>query len=111
MASTGRSWYPSVTLEFYKRSLDKAVIVDTKESRYLGVLASAPDTEDGKYIALTLTDVTILPTPAQAAAGTNIEPLPLVEQMLLKLDEITQIQRLRPEVLKKKGEGNVDQTS
>ena len=50
---TGRSWYPAVTIEFFKRSLGKPVVVETQEStRYLGLLASAPDTVEGKYIIL-----------------------------------------------------------
>jgi hypothetical protein len=105
---TGRSWYPAVTLEFFKRSLSKAVVVETKdEARYMGILASAPDTIEGKYIILR--SVAFLPKP-EPGKDSNVESLPLVEEMLLNIDGVALVQRLKPEILKQKGSDNVHQT-
>lgn len=104
---TGRSWYPAVTLEFFKRSLSKAVVVETKEqARYMGILASAPDTVDGKYIILR--SVAFLPKP-ELGRDSNLESLPLVEEMLLNIDGVALVQRLKPELLKRKGSKDVKQ--
>ena len=96
---TGRSWYPSVTVEFFKHSLNAAVRVETPEMRYLGVLISAPDTADGEHIILR--SVAVLPR-GEPGTDPRLEPLPLVEEMLIKIDHLTSMQLLKPTVLKKK---------
>jgi Family of unknown function (DUF6338) len=98
---TGRSWYPSVALQFFKYSLDQAVIVTSENKRYLGILASAPDTYDDQH--LLLTDVSILPKEGEAAGGqTQPEALPLVDFMILKFQDVTEIQKLKSSVLETK---------
>jgi hypothetical protein len=90
-----------VALQFFKHSLDQAVIVTSENNRYLGILASAPDTYDDQH--LLLTDVSILPKEGQVAGGPpQPEALPLVELMLLKFQDVTEIQKLKSSVLETK---------
>lgn len=105
---TGRSWYPSVTVEFFKHSLNSAVRVETLEMRYLGVLSSAPDTADGEHIILR--SVAVLPK-GEPGIDPKLEPLPLVEEILIKIDQLTSIQLLKPTVLKKKEADDGDKAS
>lgn len=106
---TGRSWYPSVKVEFFKRSLNNAVRVETSDMRYLGVLFSAPDTADGEHIILR--SVALLPKD-EPGKDQKLEPLPLVEEILVKIDDVTDMQLIKPAVLKKKkGERDANQAS
>jgi hypothetical protein len=50
---TGRDWYPSVAFKFFRENIDKAVEVSVQGTKYIGVLISAPDTKEDKYIIIT----------------------------------------------------------
>lgn len=97
---TGRDWYLSVSLRFFETNLNRAVVVTTKTKRYGGVLFSAPDgKEDGHII---LTSVALVPGDESAAKGNgpiSPEPLPLVDFLLIKLDEVVEIQALKSDIL------------
>jgi len=94
---TGRDWYPSVAFRFFKENLNKAVIVSVENRRYLGILFSAPDTKEDKYVILT--KVSLLPSPG--SGQTTIERLPLVDYLLIKFDDIREIQALTRDVLRR----------
>ena len=87
---TGRDWYPSVKQKFFDKNLNAAVIVETPTTRYLGILFSAPDTKEDPHIVLS--EVSRLPKPGDALQ--EIEPLPLVRWVLIKFDDIIEIQAL-----------------
>ena len=84
---TGRDWYPSVAFRFFKENLDKGVTVVTSNKRYTGVLYSAPDTAEDKYIILT--SVWVLPEPNPDKLMP--EQLKLVKHLLIKIDEISEM--------------------
>ncbi|MBF6570397.1 MAG: hypothetical protein IVW54_16130 [Candidatus Binataceae bacterium] len=87
---TGRDWYPSVKQKFFDKNLNAAVIVQTPSARYLGILFSVPDTKEDPHIILS--EVSLLPKPGDASR--EIEPLPLVRWVLIKFDDIIEIQAL-----------------
>jgi hypothetical protein len=92
---TGRDWYPSVKQKFFDKNLNAAVIVETPTARYLGILFSAPDSKEDPYIVLS--EVSRLPRPSDASK--EIEPLPLVRWVLIKFDDIIEIQALTAEAV------------
>lgn len=94
---TGRDWYPSVRFRFFQDSLDKVVVVRLDNRRYLGILFSAPDRKDDNFIILK--EVSLLPEGDRQEE--TIEPLPLVESLLLRVDDIQEIQSLERRVLRK----------
>lgn len=49
---TGRDWYPSVRFRFYRENIDSGITFVANGNRYAGILFSAPDTVDDKYIML-----------------------------------------------------------
>jgi len=64
----------------------------------MGILDSAPDRTDDHYIILR--DVHLLPSVTTRKGRNNkIEPLPLVRRLLIKFDDIKQIQALTDETL------------
>jgi uncharacterized protein DUF6338 len=101
---TGRDWYPSVALRFFERVKLRVVVVTTKNRRYGGVLFSAPDArEDGHII---LKDVALLPDEELAAKSDSRlvpVPLPLVEFLLIRLDEVLEIRALKKDILSPAG--------
>jgi hypothetical protein len=93
---SGRDWYPSVAKKFFDQNINQVVIVDTRDTRYMGILFGAPDTKDDPHIILS--EVSRLPKPGEQPA--EIEQLPLVRWVLVKFDDIIEIQALKPETLK-----------
>lgn len=89
---TGRDWYPSVALKFFDQNLSRVVVIGTPQSRYLGTLFSAPDTREDSYIVLS--NVSLLPPIGVEGA---IEQLPLVRWVLIKFDDIIEMQALTEE--------------
>lgn len=87
---TGRDWYPSVRQKFFDKNLGAAVIVETPAARYLGILFGAPDSKEDPHIILS--EVSRLPKPGDVSQ--EIEPLPLVRLVLIKYDDIIEIQAL-----------------
>lgn len=63
----------------------------------MGILFGAPDTKEDRYVILT--KVAVLPEPGSRER--DIESLPLVNQILVKWDDIDEIQALTPEILVK----------
>ena len=59
---TGRDWYPSVALKFFEQNVERVVVVETPNDRYLGVLHSGPDSREDPYIILS--EVSSLPNEA-----------------------------------------------
>ena len=92
---TDRDWYPSVKQKFFAKNLNTAVIVETPAARYLGILFSAPDNKEDPHIILS--EVSRLPRPTDASR--EIEPLPLVRWVLIKFDDIVEIQALTSEAI------------
>lgn len=92
---TDRDWYPSVAFRFFKESVDRAVIIQVDDTRYLGILFAAPDNKEDKYVLLK--SVAILPKPGEAG---RLEPLPLVESLLIKVDDISTILSYSGDVLR-----------
>jgi hypothetical protein len=92
---TDRDWYPSVEQMFFVRNLNQAVIVETPETRYLGILFAAPDSKEDPYIVLS--EVSRLPK--RGDSNQQIEPLPLVRWVLIKFDDIIEIQALTSEAI------------
>jgi hypothetical protein len=90
---TGRDWYPSVKQKFFDQNLNASVIVETPSARYLGILFSAPDSKEDPHIILS--KVARLPRPSDVSQ--EIESLPLVRWVLVKFDDIIEIQALMPE--------------
>jgi len=93
--ATGRDWYPSVAQKFFDRNLNKVVIVGTPSTRYLGILFRAPDTKGDPHIILS--EVSRLPNPE--SQSNEIEPLPLVRWVLIRFDDIVEIQALTSEAV------------
>ena len=91
--ATGRDWYPSVAFRFYKENLDCAIDVTTTNSRYLGVLYSAPDCKDDTHIIIT--------DPGIIVDG-KVERLKTVRQIAIGIDEIKEIKSFKQNLLKKK---------
>jgi Family of unknown function (DUF6338) len=96
---SGRDWYPSVKQKFFEENLNTAVIVETPAARYLGILFGAPDTNEDPYIILS--EVSRLPKPGDASQ--EIEPLPLVRLLLVRYDDIVEIQALTSAAIKQLG--------
>ena len=92
---TGRDWYPSVKQKFFDRNLNQAVIVETPQTRYLGILYSAPDTKEDPHIVLS--EVSRIPKPGESPQ--QIERLPLVDSVLIRFDDIIEIQALTSEAV------------
>jgi hypothetical protein len=92
---TGRDWYPSVKQKFFDKNLNAAVIVETPTARYLGILFGAPDNKEDPHIILS--EVSRLPRPSEASK--EIESLPLVHWVLIKFDNIVEIQALTSEAV------------
>jgi hypothetical protein len=92
---TGRDWYPSVAKKFFDQNINRAVIVNTGDTRYMGVLFGAPDTKEDPHIILS--EVSRLP---KLGEEPKIEQLPLVRWVLIKFDDIVEVQALKPEALK-----------
>ena len=91
---TGRDWYPSVAKKFFAQNINQVVIVSTPDTRYMGILFTAPDTKEDPHIILS--EVSRLPKPGEEP---NIEELPLIRWVLIKFDDIIEIQALKPEAL------------
>lgn len=97
---TGRDWYSSVAYKFFNENTDKAVVVAVEGNRYMGILDSAPDTKEDRYIILK--DVYLLPGPESKLK--EIEKLSYVDHLLIKFDDIKEIQALKTEnTTRKKG--------
>jgi len=76
--------------KFFVKNLNAAVIVETPAARYIGILFSAPDSKEDPHIILS--EVSRLPRPSDASQ--KIEALPLVRWLLIKFDDIIEIQAL-----------------
>lgn len=92
---TGRDWYPSAAQRFFVQNIDRAVVVATPETRYLGILFAAPDTKEDPHIILS--EVSRLPKPG--TPDPKIERLPLVRWVLIRFDQIVEIQALTTDAL------------
>lgn len=92
---TGRDWYPSVALRFFSENVNRTIIVRTRANRYMGILFGAPDTKEDRYVILTSAFL----LPEAGSPEPEIEPLPLVSQLLIKWDDIDEIQALTPDIL------------
>ncbi len=94
---TGRDWYPSVAFRFYKENLDKLIEVRTDKERYIGILYSAPDTQNDNYIIITspciLKDVN---------GKTNKIPLEFVDSIVFRLDEINIVRAYKENLIPQK---------
>lgn len=93
---TGRGWYPTVALRFFATSIRKAVVVTTEEKRYMGVLLSAPDRGDDGHVVL---GNVFLVHEEEGSQQPRLEPLPLIERFLIRLDQVRDIQILKETVL------------
>jgi|SRR5208283_2638638 len=91
---TGRDWYPSVAHKFFYQNIGHIVVVGTPDNRYLGFLHSAPDTKEDKYVILHR--VARLPKPGEPS--TEPEDLPYVRWVLVKFDDIVEMQALTGDV-------------
>jgi hypothetical protein len=78
------------------------VIVETPAARYLGILFSAPDNKEDPHIILS--EVSRLPRPSDAIQ--EIESLPLVRWVLIKFDDIVEIQALTSEAVESTDSGS-----
>jgi hypothetical protein len=94
---SGRDWYPSVALRFFDTNINRAVVVTTENRRVMGILFSAPDRKGDAHIVLT----NVSRVPAEGENG-EIEALPLVESLLIRLDEVVQIEALSSTVLQQR---------
>jgi hypothetical protein len=92
---TGRDWYSSVAFRFFNENVNKGVIVKVQGVRYMGILYGAPDTAEDKYIILT--KVSVLPD--VGSEKSKVESIPLVRHVLIKFDDIAEIQSLDESVL------------
>lgn len=98
---TGRDWYPNVSFQFYKENLDKMIEFKIEDRRYIGVLFKAPDTVDDNYIIVKNLHE-IIPVKRRGKAVPDkweIQPLSLVNQMVLKLSEVKEIKSYKETVL------------
>jgi len=90
---TGRDWYPSVALKFFEQNIERVVVVETASDRYLGVLHSGPDSKEDPHIILS--EVSSLPKRGEPPRSP--EALPMVSSVLIRFDDIIEIQALKPE--------------
>jgi len=101
---TGRDWYPSIAFRFFKDNLDKVVEVTIGDLKYVGILFSAPDTKDDKYIILRQPHLIY-----KTDSGYEKEELKLIDSMVIKFDDINEIKAYNETILKsksKKGDNN-----
>ncbi len=91
---TGRDWYPSVAFRFFHENMNKAVEIKTGENRYIGILYSAPDTIDDKYVII------IKPYLIQPGKQKKLEELSIVDYIIIKLDDIDEIKAYNENILK-----------
>jgi hypothetical protein len=99
---TDRDWYPSVKQKFFFKNLNAAVIVETPAARYIGILFAAPDSREDPHIILS--EVSRLPRAGDASQ--EIEALPLVRWVLIKYDDIVEIQALTSEAVESTDSGS-----
>lgn len=92
---TGRDWYPSVGFRFFYENIDRPVEVIVAGKSYIGILHSAPDTLEDNYIILRNVGFRPYPNPD----GRKLEGLSLVEQQLIKIENIIEMRALNDEIL------------
>lgn len=98
---TGRDWYPSVAYRFFNENLNKAVEVQVEDIKYIGVLHSAPDNKEDKYIIITE------PYIIYKKENTFIkENLPLIDHVIVKIDEIIEMKSFKKSILVDKEDKN-----
>lgn len=90
---TGRDWYPSVALKFFEQNVETIVVVETTNDRYLAVLHTAPDSKEDPHIMLS----EVVSLPNRGEPSRLPEPLPMVSSVLVRFDDIVEIQALKPE--------------
>jgi hypothetical protein len=95
---SARDWYPSVAFRFFQENLDRLIVVESNVVKYCGLLFSAPDNKEDKYIILK--NIAVLPSPG--VKDKKPEPLPLVDSILIRVDEIGEIQALTSQTVKSK---------
>lgn len=95
---TGRDWYPCVAFRFFNENINKAIEISTTEGKhYLGILYSAPDVKDDKYIILTNPGI---------IKENQVQQMKSVRQFFVKIDDIKEIKAYDNSILlnkKKKG--------
>lgn len=92
---TGRDWYASVAFKFFHMNVNKAIEVTIKDTKYIGVLFSAPDTKEDKHIIIAKPKVVI-----KTEKGYTIEELPLVDYIAIKFDEIDHIKAFSEKIIR-----------
>jgi len=90
---TGRDWYPSVALKFFDQNIDRVIVVETTNDRYLGVLHSGPDSKEDPYIILS----EVVSLPKRGEPPRPPEPLSMVNAVLIRFNDIIEMQALKPE--------------
>ena len=93
----GRDWYPTTAFKFFQFNIKKPVEVKVGEKKYLGILHSAPDTKEDKYIILSKPYLI-----TQVNEEYKVEPLSLAEGVLIKVDDIDLITAYSRQITKKK---------
>jgi Family of unknown function (DUF6338) len=94
---TGRDWYPSVSFKFFQNNIGKAIEVKVAEKQYLGILHSAPDTKEDKYIIVTEPYLLV-----NDKKGFHYEQMALVKSIIVKFEDISQINAYKEDILKSK---------
>jgi hypothetical protein len=92
---TGRDWYASVAFKFFHMNMNKGIEVTVKDTKYIGVLFSAPDTKEDKHIIVAKPKVVI-----KTGKDYTIEELPLVDYIAIKFDKIDHIKAFSEKIIK-----------
>ena len=90
---TGRDWFPSVRFRFFQENLNKAIEVKAGDKRYLGILYSAPDSNEDRHI------IVINPLLINEKRR-KIESLPLTKEIMFDLDDVSEVKSLNSSILK-----------
>jgi hypothetical protein len=92
---TGRDWYTSTAFKFFHMNMSKPIEVTIKDTKYIGILFSAPDTKEDKHIIITEPKAVI-----KTEQGYTIEELPLVDYIAIKFDDIDHIKAFTKKITK-----------
>lgn len=95
---TGRDWFPNASFRFFKENLGKAIELETKSGKYIGILQTAPDVKEDRYI--------ILSNPLQILKDGKkykVEKLELTQSILISIDEIQEIKSYKSDIFNEGG--------
>jgi hypothetical protein len=78
-------------------NINKAIEVTIKDTKYVGILYSAPDTKEDKHIIIVNPKLVI-----KTEKGYTLEELPLVDYIAIKFDDIDHIKAFSKTIIRPK---------